>query len=55
MSHHVKRSKEGRYYTSGKRYSVETYASIFKTLIEYKKMTGKYPLYKRFLGRNRVK
>ena len=44
MSHYVKRSKKGRYYTSGKRYSVETYASIFKTVIEYKKMTGKYPL-----------
>ena len=35
MSHYVKRSKKGRYYTSGKRYSVETYASIFETLIEY--------------------
>ena len=43
MSHYVKRSKKGRYYTSGKRYSVETYASIFKTVIEYKEMTGEYP------------
>ena len=35
MSHYVKRSKKGTYYTLGKRYSVEMYASIFKTVIEY--------------------
>ena len=44
MSHYVRKSKKGRYYTSGKKYSVETYASIFKAVIEYKKMTGDYPL-----------
>ena len=43
MSHYVKRSKKGRYYMSGKRYSVEKYASIVKTVIEYKEMTGEYP------------
>ena len=44
MSQYVRRSKKGRYYSSGKRYSVETYASIFKSVIEYKKMTGEFPL-----------
>ena len=29
---------------SGKRYSVEMYASIFKTIIKYKNMTGECPL-----------
>ena len=43
MSHYVKRSKKGRYYTSGKQYSVETYALIFKTVIEFKEITGEYP------------
>ena len=44
MSQHVKRSSKGRYYSLGKRYSVETYAYIFKTIIEHKRMTGEYPL-----------
>jgi len=44
MSQYVKRSSKGRYYSLGKRYSVETYAYIFKTVIEHKKMTGEYPL-----------
>ena len=44
MSHYVKRSKKGRYYMPGKRYSVKTYPSIFKTMIECKKTAGEYPL-----------
>ena len=35
----MKRRSIGRYYTSGKKYSVEMCAYVFKTVVEYKKMT----------------
>ena len=38
MLHYVKRSIKVRYCTSGKRYSVETHAYNFKTVVKYKKM-----------------
>ena len=44
MSEYVKRSGKGRYYNAGRRYSAETYASIFKVAVEYRKVTGVYPL-----------
>ena len=44
MSQFVKRNGKGRYYTVGKRYSGETYASIFKIAIEYKEEVGVFPL-----------
>ena len=44
MSEYVKRSGKGRYYNVGRRYSAETYASIFKVAVEYRKVTGVYPL-----------
>ena len=44
MSKSVKRNNKGRYYTAGKRYSAETYASIFKVAIEYRKVVGVFPL-----------
>ena len=40
----MKKNNKGRYYTSGKKYSSETYAHIFKAVFTYKKMTGKLPL-----------
>lgn len=44
MSKSVKRNNKGRYYTAGKRYSAETYASIFRVAIEYRKVVGVFPL-----------
>ena len=44
MSEYVKRNSKGRYYTVGKRYSSETYASIFKVAYGYKKAVGTFPL-----------
>ena len=40
MSQFVKRNSMGRYYTLGKRYSAETYASIFKIAVEYREEVG---------------
>ena len=44
ISRSVKRNAEGRYYTVGKQYSIETYATIFKVVIKYKEVTGQFPL-----------
>ena len=44
MSQFVKRNSQGRYYTVGKRYSGETYASIFKIALEYREEVGVLPL-----------
>ena len=44
MSCSVKRNANGRYYTVGKQYSIETYTAIFKVAIKYKKVTGRFPL-----------
>ena len=35
MSEYVKKNRKGRYYTFGKKYSGETYASIFEIAIQY--------------------
>ncbi len=32
MSNYVKRKSQGKYYTAGKKYSAETYASILRLL-----------------------
>ena len=34
MSRRVKRNANGRYYTVGKQYSIETYATIFKVAVK---------------------
>ncbi len=44
MSQSVKRNNKGRYCTAGKRYSSETYASIFKVAIDYQKVNRVLPL-----------
>ena len=44
MSQTVKRSASGRYYAVGKKYSLETYATIFRVAKKYKKSTGRLPL-----------
>ena len=44
MSLFVKKNTKGRYYTSGRKYSAETYAHIFKAAFTYRKMTGELPL-----------
>lgn len=44
MSNYLKRNSQGKYYTAGKKYSAETYASIFKDAVKYKQSTGAYPL-----------
>ena len=44
MSQFVKRNGKGRYYTVGKQYSGETYASIFKIALDYKEEVGDFPL-----------
>ena len=40
MSRRVKRNVNGRYYTVGKQYSIETYANIFQVTVKYKEATG---------------
>lgn len=42
MSNYVKRNSQGKYYTAGKKYSAETYASIFKVAVKYEQKTGAY-------------
>ena len=44
MSEYVKRSGKGKNYNVGKKYSAETYTSIFKVAVKYKKVVGVYPL-----------
>lgn len=44
MSEYVKKNRKGRYYIVGKKYSGETYASIFEMVIQYRKEVGVYPL-----------
>ena len=44
MSHYIERSSKGWNCMSGKRYSVERFAYIFKTAVKFKKTTGEYPL-----------
>ncbi len=44
MSPFVKKNNKGRHYTSGRKYSSETYAHIFKAAFMYREMTGKLPL-----------
>ena len=44
MSEYAKKNRKGRYYIAGKKYSGETYASIFEMVIQYKKEVGVYPL-----------
>ena len=41
MSRSVKRNADWRYYTVGKQYSIETYATIFKVAIKYKEVIYK--------------
>ena len=42
MSLTVKRNATGRYYAVGKQYLLETYATIFKVAIKYKKRLDGY-------------
>ena len=44
MSQFVKGNSKGMYYTVGKRYSAEMYASIFKIAVEYREEVGVLPL-----------
>ena len=43
MSKYVKKNSKGRFYTAGRQYSGETYASIFKIALEYRNEVGVFP------------
>ena len=50
MSRRVKRNANGRYYTVGKQYFIETYTNIFQVGdVKYKEATGQFPLPNRLL------
>ena len=43
MSRCVKMNADGRYYTVGKQYFIETYTTIFEVAIKYKEVMGQFP------------